>query len=212
MDDLTKIQSELEKNAVNIKGVNLLFLDLSSSCTGYSLATVDFESKNAAFINSGVMWFSDDWSHQDKYHYVYNAIVNYFNVVGKVDYCIAEAYSINPNKVMGCLVGPEMHGAVQVALAEMGTKYSTIPPQTWRKQLGIKKDASGDFKKPTRDKIAQFVKLPDEIKSNITGNMRKTPNDLTDAIAVGLGALTKLGIRHFDFNSMQVQEPIELAN
>lgn len=195
---------------VNLKEVNMLFLDPSSSCTGYVVASVNFESKSAKVLKSGAIWFDKHWTNQDKYHYMYRAITIYFNIIGQIDFCFAESYMINPKKRQGCLVSPELHGALQVALAEIDVKYMTISPQTWRSQLGIKvkksADGSKDYKTPTADYIKQFVNIPDKIMSNITNVERNTPDDLTDALAICMGALTKYGIKHFDFKDMTIQE------
>src|SRR5215469_5449028 len=203
MENNEEIMAELEKKGVKVEEVNFLFLDLSSTCTGYSLVQLNFRAKSAKFINSGVIWFDDSMSNQDKYHYIFNAVTNYFNIVGQIDFCVAEAYMINRNKMMGAQVGPELHGALQVALAEIGVKYSTILPQTWRSQLGIKPvvgvNSKGkkerDFKTPTKNYIdSKISNVPQSVKSNVTGNLRQTPSDLYDALAISLGFLNKLGI------------------
>lgn len=106
------------------------------------------------------------------------------------------------------MVGPEIHGCVQVALAEIGLKYMTMPVQTWRKHLGVKKDSSGDYKKPTHNEVAKFVALPTEIKSNITGAMRTLPNDLTDALGIAIGTLKKWGITNMDFSNTEFQPDV----
>ena len=210
MENLQSNLQELGIPEIKLKHVNILFLDLSSSCTGYTLASVDFEAKKAKVTKIGAIWFDKYWNNQDKYHYIYRALTVYFNIIGQIDYCFAEAYMINPNKKMGCLVGPELHGAVQVALAEIDIKYKTIAPQTWRSQLGIKgiKTASGskDYKTPTKECVEQYIKIPETIISNITKVERKTPNDVTDAVAICLGTLKKLGIEKFDFSEATIQE------
>lgn len=194
----------------SVNEVNLLFLDLSSSCTGYSIISLDFVHKKAKFKKSGVMWFGADWENQEKYHYIFSAITNYFNIVDKIDFCICEAYMLNPKKRMGSLVGPELHGAVQVALAEIGIKYMPMPVQTWRKHLGVKKDSSGDYKKPTQIEVEKFISLPKEIKSNITGSMRTLPNDLADSLGIAIGTLKKWGITNLDFSKIKFQENINI--
>ena len=98
-----------------------------------------------------------------------------------------------------------MHGAVQVALAEVGLKYMPMPVQTWRKHLGVKKDIDGDYKKPTHIAVEKFVLLPKEIKSNITGTMRTLPNDLSDAIGIAMGTLKKWGIVNWDLSKIVFQ-------
>lgn len=201
---------ELDIPEVKLEHVNMLFLDPSSSCTGYCVAEVNFKTKTAKMINCGAIWFDKYWSNQEKYHYIFRAITVYFNIIGQIDYCFAEAYMLNPKKKQGCQVGPELHGAIQVALAEIEVNYKPISPQTWRSQLGIKAtkfaDGSKDYKTPTADYLKQYVSLPEKIMSNITNVERKTPNDLTDALAICLGTLTKHGITNFDFSEMKIQE------
>jgi Holliday junction resolvasome RuvABC endonuclease subunit len=206
--DLQSIERELIAKAEKVTDINILFLDLSSNCTGYSLVQVNFEQKSANFINAGAIWFNKDWDNQEKYHYLYCAITNYFNIVGKIDYCVAEAYMINTKRMMGCQVGPELHGALQVSLAEIGVKYKTILPQTWRKALEIKK-LNGDFKEPTREAVAKYITLPEQITSNITGTSRNTPHDLTDAIAISMAFLTRLNITKWNFKNIAIQESID---
>lgn len=206
IEDLNNLKDIFEQK---IDKVNILFLDLSSACTGYSVVTLDFVAKSASFKKSGAIWFNNEWKNQEKYSYIFNAIVNYFNIVDQIDFCVCEAYMLNPKKRMGSLVGPEMHGAVQVALAEIGVTYMTMPVQTWRKHLGVRKDSTGDYKNPTKIEVEKFVKLPEEIMSNITRSMRSLPNDLVDAIGISLGTLKKWGITNIDFSNMKVQEDIQ---
>lgn len=191
-----------------LDAITILFLDLSSNCTGYTVVKLDFISKKATFKKSGAIWFNQDWKNQEKYAYIFNAITNYFNIVDQVDFCVCEAYMLNPKKRMGSLVGPELHGAVQVALAEIGVSYMTIPVQTWRKHLGVKKDSSGDYKTPTKIEVEKYVALPTEIVSNITGSTRTMPNDLVDSLGIALGALKKWGINNYDFSKIEFQSDI----
>jgi len=217
--DIEQLKQELEKTGHKVEDVNFLFLDLSSTCTGYSLVRVNFKHRSAEFLNSGVIWFDDSMTNQDKYHYIFNAVTNYFNIVGQIDFCVAEAYMINRNKMMGAQVGPELHGALQVSLAEIGVKYSTVLPQTWRSQLGIKPNVSinskgkkeRDFKTPTKAFVDSKAKnIPAQIKSNVTGNLRQTPSDLYDAVAISCGFLNKLGISTWNFSKLKIQESIQL--
>lgn len=211
--DVESLQKELEKDGQKVELVNLLFLDLSSSCTGYSLAEVNFTNKSAKITKAGALWFDDSFSNQEKYHYLFSCITNYFYIIDKIDYCVCEAYAINSKKMMGAQVGPELHGAIQVALAEVGVKYSTISPQTWRSQLQLKPiitvNAKGskerNYKDPTKDYVSAQVTLPAKITSNVTKNQRAFPYDITDAICIGCGFLTKLGIKNIDFSKVQIQ-------
>lgn len=201
-DEVTKIFED------KVGDTSILFLDLSSSCTGYTIVNLDFVNKTAKIKKSGAIWFNNDWKNQEKYSYLYNAIVNYFNIIDQIDFCVCEAYMLNPKKRMGSLVGPELHGAVQVALSEIGVTYMTMPVQTWRKHLGVKKDSTGDYKKPTQTEIEKLVTLPTEIKSNITGSMRTLPNDLVDSLGIAIGSLKKWGITKFDFSNIEFQADI----
>ena len=217
INSVEDLQKEVTQEGQKVEEVTLLFFDLSSSCTGYSIATVDFTKKSASFTKAGCLWFDSTWSNQDKYHYIFKAVCEYFYIIDKIDYCVAEAYMINMNKRAGVNVGLEMHGALQVALAEVGLKYKTITSQTWRKQLGIKPiittGADGksirDYKTPTQAYINTLTPLPAQVKSNITKNMRTTPNDLADALSIGAGFLTKIGINKLDFKKIQIQPDVQ---
>lgn len=219
INDFEQLKQSLDAKGVTLGAVNVLFLDMSSTCTGYSLAKVDFKEKKATFINAGAIWFQDSMSNQDKYHYIFSAVTNYFNIVGQMDLCVAEAYMINSKKKMGSQVGPELHGALQVALAEVGVKYWTILPQSWRAALGIKAQVSvnakgkkeKDFKTPTKDYVTKLVSIPAQIESNVTKNLRTTPNDVYDAVAIALGFLAKLGIKDCEFKDLKIQEPIDMV-
>lgn len=218
LDSIDQLKESLDAKGVTLGAVNVLFLDMSSTCTGYTLAKVDFEHKKATFLNTGAIWFQDDMSNQDKYHYIFSAITNYFNIVGQMDLCVAEAYMINSKKKMGSQVGPELHGALQVALAEIGVKYWTILPQSWRAALGIKADVTlnnkgvkeKDFKTPTRNYVSKIATIPSQVESNVTKNLRNTPDDIFDSMAIAMGFLTKLGITKWDCKDLKVQEPIDM--
>lgn len=202
MKNLDEVKELLGKNQDEIKldNVRILFLDVSSTCTGYTVASVDFEKKKAHFDVAGCIWFNEKWSHQEKYQYIGSAIVNYFFIVENIDYIVLEQYSLNPKRLMGVHVVPEMTGAIKAYAWEHGLSVDSIPPQSWRSFLEIKKNSEGDYKAPTRDKINEMTTIPDEVVSNVTGNTRRTPSDLYDALGVGCGWLGKLGITKWTFN------------
>jgi len=203
MDNLEQIEKELEEKGTNLGDSRFLFLDVSSTCTGYCVAELDFVNKRAKIDNAGVLWFNDKWDHQDKYSYIFNAIMTYFEIVEKVDYIIHEAYSINMKQRSGIMVVPEMIGAIKVGAAENNTKVSSITPQTWRKQLEIKPDVTigkdgkktRDYKNPTKQKILELLDVPEKSVSNITNNERTTPSDMYDALGVCLGWLEQYGFK-----------------
>lgn len=205
-DEITKIFED------KVGDTSILFLDLSSNCTGYTIVNLDFINKTAKFKKAGAIWFDPDWKNQEKYGYLFNAVTNYFNIIDQIDFCVCEAYMLNPKKRMGCAVGPEISGVIQVALNEIGVSHMTMPVQTWRKHLGIKKDSTGDYKEPTKKAIEKLVTLPTQIQSNITGSMRQLPNDLTDALGISVGSLKKWGIINFDFSKIVFQPDVDVLN
>lgn len=203
-EDLKSLMNELDEKAQRIEEVTILFLDISSTCTGFSCVMVNFATKKARIVNAGAIWFDDKMNQQDKCGYFYDMIVNYFNIIHKVDYIVAEAYMINPKKLMGSLVSPEIHGALKAAGSEIGTKVVTFPVQSWRSELGVKKK-NDDYKKPTKDKVLEFVKIPDKVTSNITKGQRNTPSDLFDALGLAIGFLKRIGIKHYNFSGLEIQ-------
>lgn len=193
---------------VTVNTVNLLFLDVSSTCTGYFIVNLDISKVGSKVkaAKAGAFWFDNKWDHQDKYSYLFHAILTYFEVVENVDYIVHEAYSINKKKMQGALVTPEMIGALKVAAKENGVKVDSILPQTWRSQLGIKpiiSKGSRDYKTPTIEAVKKLVDIPDKTVSNITKKERATPNDLADAIGVGLGWLKKQGFTNISFEECE---------
>lgn len=199
--DVNSLKEELDEGQV-VSAFNVLFLDVSSACTGYSVASVDFTSKEITWKSAGALWLDPKWSHQEKYSYMFNALSTYFFIVEQVDYVVVEQYSINPKKMSGVTVVPEMHGAIKTGAWENGIKVSSILPQSWRAILGIKPnitlDKNGkkkrDYKLPTKQKVESLMgKLPDKITSNITKKERQTPSDLFDAMAIGTAWLDRLG-------------------
>jgi len=203
MDDLEQIQKEIEDKGSQVGNSHILFLDVSSTCTGYSIAEIDFVHKKAKIKKAGVIWFNDKWSHQEKYAYIFNAILTYFEIIEQIDYIVHEAYAINMNQRSGILVCPEMIGAIKTAAEENNTKVSSITPQTWRKQLEIKPNISidkngkkhRDYKEPTKQKILELLDVPEKSTSNITNNERTTPSDMYDALGVCIGWLNQYNFR-----------------
>lgn len=216
-EDLVKLlEIDLDKNAIRIEDVNIMFLDVSSTCIGYSIANVDFKSKRSKIVDSGCIWFHTKWKHQFKYNYIFHAIVNYFWIVKKVDHIVVEQYSVNPKKMMGVNVVSEMQGVIKCAAEENGVNVTTMPVQTWRSILGIKPDKSTDkngktvkdYKTPTKNKIKEYVDIPDKVVSNITNSERKTPSDIYDALAISLAWLEKNNFRKPTFNEININPHI----
>jgi hypothetical protein len=103
--------------------------------------------------------------------------------------------------MMGSAVVPTINAFAEMAASEFKIPYQDMGATSWRGILGIKavKDAKGkrDYKVPTANLVAQQVKLPSEIPSNITRKMRDMPNDVTDVLAIALA----VG-RHHDLNKV----------
>ena len=186
-----------------VKEVNILFLDVSSTCTGYAIMKVDFIEKTSRLVSTGALWLNNKkWKDQERYSYLFHVISQYFWIVEQVDYIVAEQYSINPKKMVGVQVLPELMGVIKAAGEENGVGVSSILPQTWRSQLGIKplvtKDKNGknkrDYKTPTKDAVLKHYDIPETSISNMTGKERATPSDVYDAIAIGLGWTKKYGL------------------
>ena len=186
------------QNEVKVEEVNILFLDVSSTCTGYSIYRLNFHTKTAILQKAGALWMNQDWQHAEKYSYMFHAVSNYFWVVEQVDYIVTEQYSINPKRMSGVMTVPEMLGSIKTAAWENGIKVSSILPQQWRSKLGIKATVTNgekDWKEPTKQKVLTLANVPEDTVSNITGQLRKSPSDLYDSIAIGWGWLIKFGIK-----------------
>lgn len=221
MENLETIRQGIEQNKkakgipeVLIKNVAILFLDVSSTCTGYTVATLNLGDKAGLVTikRSGCLWFGSDWDHQTKYAYIFNAVLTYFEVVEQIDLLIHEQYSINKDRMAGVMVVPEMIGAIKVAAKENGVRVDSIPPQTWRAQIGLKpvlKDGKRDYKTPCKDIMNKlFGKIPDEVISNITKKLRATPSDVYDSMGVCLGWLKKNGYRNIDYSQVEYNSHI----
>jgi Holliday junction resolvasome RuvABC endonuclease subunit len=207
VQDIDSLKKEVEKQGQVVEAVNILFLDISSSCIGYSIASVNFSTKQVLWKSAGAIWTDPDWSHQEKYSYAFHALSSYFWIVEAIDYVVVEQYSVNPKKMMGINVVSEMQGAIKAGAWENGVKVTSILPQTWRSILGIKKDKpNNDWKGPTKTYVNQKTQIPADITSNITGKLRQTPSDLYDALAIGMAWLVRLGFPDAsqDFSKLKV--------
>jgi Holliday junction resolvasome RuvABC endonuclease subunit len=212
-----------DPNAVYVDQTRILFLDPSSSCTGFAMVSVDYGRKTAEIVSAGPLWFGSDWKEGKKLRYIFSAIRNYFFILNQgVSEVVCEEYffPMGPHaKVQGSMIVPEMIGVITLAAADEEppldfTKYSA---QAWRKLLEIKPDTSPmldklgkpvltkrgvakkvkDFKTPVARLVKTYFTVPDEFESNITGNARQTPNDVTDVLGMVIGVLQKRGIKTF---------------
>ena len=193
-----------EKKIVLDKPPRRLFLDLSSSCTGFAIVSFDTQSQTATIHKAGALWFGDDWKHGQKYRYIVDKLMDEFYVQDEIVDIVHEKYSVSFDQRGGCLVVPEMIGAIKAACYDvMGHPIGLedMAPQSWRKYVGIKPvekpEGGRDYKQPTIDHIDNLFNnaIPKKLQSNVTGNMRATPNDVYDAIGLALGWHYKLGIK-----------------
>lgn len=214
--DIEDLQKELNKQGQVVTSINVLFLDVSSSCVGYAICSLDFTQKKSTMTKAGCIWLDPNWSHADKYSYMFNTIVNYFWVAEATDYIVVEQYSINPKKMVGVAVVPEMMGVIKCAANENGVKVSSILPQSWRAILKIKPNVTQnskgknerDYKAPTKAYVDNLVTVPPQVKSNITHNMRATPSDLYDAVAIALAWVQKLGFSNTNTSNVKINDHV----
>lgn len=196
-----------------------LFLDMSSSCTGYVVARM--EGRKCIISRLGVMWFGADWPNGQKYHHVAEAVGEFYTINAVTD-IIYESYHVNPKQVGNSLVVPEMIGAMKAACHDvwgMPIGYEDMSPTAWRGKLGVRpitspkldkngvqfKTKSGklqynnDYKTPVINYMDILFdnQIPKTLISNITGNPRSTPHDLYDALGVCVGWSKKFGCDEF---------------
>ena len=226
MENLETVKQGIEQNKkqkgipeVQIKNISVLFLDVSSTCTGYAVATFNMGDKATPVVikRVGCLWFGSEWDHQTKYSYIFNAVLTYFEVVEQVDFIVHEQYSVNKDRMAGVMVVPEMIGAIKVAAKENGVRVDCIPPQTWRAQIGLKPDMKmgtkgkmvRDYKAPCKAIMTKlFGTIPEEVVSNITKKNRATPSDVYDAMGVCIGWLKKNGYNKIDYSKVEYNSHI----
>ena len=171
-----------------------LFLDISSTCTGYVIADV---ADKATILEAGAIWFAKGDSVAKKCQKIRDFIVDqaeYGIGDGPLTKVVFERYSFNTKNPNGSLVCPQMQGAVMVGCEDIAAETDQIPPQTWRKNCGLKKKRHEDWKVVVQDYFRSKWKLPEKIESNVTGNMRTTPSDYFDALGVCEGYCRGLGL------------------
>ena len=216
-------KQEREKNSVYIDQTRILFLDPSSSCTGFAMVAINYVKKEAEIISAGPLWFNDKWDEGKKLRYIFSAIRNYFFILNQgVSEIVCEEYffPMGPQaKIKGSMVVPEMIGVVCLAAAdeEPPLDFLKVSAQAWRKLLEIKPDQtpmldkagkpvlnkrgapkmSKDYKSPVARFVKTYLDIPDKFESNITGNERQTPNDVTDVLGMAIAVLKSRGITKF---------------
>ena len=90
LETLDDVKNDISEDQA-IKEVNILFLDVSSTCTGYAIMKVNFHTKSSQLVSCGSLWLNNkNWKDQERYSYLFHAICGYFWIVGQVDYIVAE--------------------------------------------------------------------------------------------------------------------------
>lgn len=157
-----------------------LFLDISSSCTGYVLAA---DSKSEVTIKEvGVIWFDKKATIAEKCYDLQEFIKSFGEY--DIEKIIYERYSFNMKNPNGALACPHIQGAVLAQSFADEISIEDITPQTWRKNCGLKKKKEDNWKVITEAHFRAKYDIPEKIESNITGNMRTTPSDYFDALGI----------------------------
>jgi len=177
---------------------NRLFLDISSTCTGYVITSAD---KDVTILEYGAIWFHKDDKTADKCYKLYSFVSGVDDKYSNMEQVVFESYSFNLKNPNGSLVCPQLQGAVMAAAKEAEWNIEDITPQTWRKQCGIKpvktEKKKRDYKIPTEAYFRGRYNIPGKIISNVTGNLRTTPNDVFDALGVCEGYYRLTGLTEF---------------
>lgn len=179
---------------VNYGDGRILFLDLSSSCTGWCVASQDVGKKEATIHKAGVIWFNPKWENGEKYNYLAKFIANVAFVQYQIDSIVVEGYMVNKKRICGVLVIPEMTGVIRSTCYEVDPplSFDTLLPQVWRSILGIKKNTKYAgvkmWKLPTKQKVDSMFpgRIPQKMVSNITKKERNVPTDLYDSLSLAL--------------------------
>lgn len=208
-----------DPNATYLDQTRILFIDPSSSCTGFAMVGINQVRKEAEIISAGPLWFGTDWDEGKKLRYLFGAIRNYFFILNQgVSEVVCEEYFFprmgKMAKVTGSTIVPEMIGVVCLSAADEdpALDFTKVSAQAWRKLLDVKpdvtehptlKDGRGkakkikDFKTPVARYVNEIIPVPKEFISNITGNARQTPDDVTDVLGMAIGVLKSRGFKTF---------------
>ena len=178
--------------------------------------------RTCTIARAGVMWFGADWENGKKYFHLQDAIMGDFYTTNAITDIIYESFHVNPKQVGNSLVVPEMIGAMKACVYDvmgMPLGVEDMSPTAWICKLGIKPlkspkmDKNGvqettkagkprfnnDWKTPVINYMDILFdnQIPQRLKSNITGNVRATPNDLYDALGITIAWHKKFGCDEF---------------
>jgi len=175
-----------------------LAIDPSSAHLAYVLAECD-KGGELHIHSAGVIWVKDSWAKGKKLIYMSYALhylVNRMLPISKLVF--SEQFFANPRMLSSSSsVIPTVNNLLEMSCTWPETvPLHLVPPPTWRRILGIKaiQTAKGkDYKQPTADYVKSKMTVPDEVQSNITGKLRATPHDVTDALAIALAIAKENG-------------------
>jgi Holliday junction resolvasome RuvABC endonuclease subunit len=226
-----------DSNSTYLDQTRILFLDPSSTCTGFAMVGINQVRKEVEILSAGPLWFGADWNEGKKLRYLFGAIRNFFFILNQgVSEVVCEEYFFpragKNSKITGSTIVPEMIGVVCLAAADEdpALDFKKVSAQAWRKLLDVKPDVTEhptekdrwgkpkkikDYKTPVARYVNGILKVPTEFTSNITGNTRQTPDDVTDVLGMAIGVLRSRGFTTFkaqpgwDQKHLAVKELVE---
>jgi len=181
----------------------IIVLDPSTSHLSY--VYLDLHKDKAVISRVGMLWTKDAWGMGQKLDYMHNALDAL--VEEDLDEYHTEAYFVHFSRPVGISAIPTINNIFKMIIFRKTGKelLKEISPTSWRKTLGIKAEiikGKKDFKVPTKNVVESLVgKVPEEITSNITGKLRATPHDVTDAMAISLAIAKEKGYNKFILDS-----------
>jgi len=187
------------------KKSRVLSVDPSASHLAFTISEID-PGNSLKIVEVGMIWADSKWELGQRLNYMYNCL-EYLITGFDIDSITTEAFFSNPKMKMGQNIIPTINHFMQVIIYKSGKviSYEEISPSAWRKVLGIKADIVGnkrDFKAPTKRIVQTKIgALPDEIISNITGNLRSLPTDVPDSIAMSIYVGLEHNVRTLDVDS-----------
>lgn len=186
---------------------NILAVDPSGSHLSYVLAEMDLDKESIQIVKAGMLWTPASYDKGQRLRYMQAAIdvlictPPYAQYI--VDAVVSETFFTNPKLITGAAsIIPTINNLMLMAASQEDIKYQELGPTTWRSILGIKGikvDGRFDYKEPAKRYVEQYEKMPETIRSNVDGRMRKTPHDLTDALCIGLAVGKYHGCNNVSF-------------
>lgn len=172
----------------------ILAIDPSGSHLAYVIAVVDIDNKICEVLKAGMVWTPASYTKDERLRYMQSCIDSIINNPPFHEYIIqavfTEAYFANPRMMTSSAsIIPTVNNFLQMAAGEAKIPYLEAGPTSWRSILGIKGvkvNGKTDYKDPAKKYVERYAVLPAQIRSNVDGRLRNTPNDLTDALCIAL--------------------------